>query len=337
MENVPGAIYRCALDDIWKMQPSARRSRASPATRPPTSSTPPCARSCPSPIPTTATRSTARSTRRSRPAARSRSSTASCTPTAASAGCSSAASRRSIATAASGSTGSSSTSPSARRPSSCGSRARPRRAAAASSRRRARASSRRPTTARRRIERDLHDGAQQRLVVASIQLRAAERRRRRRPGRGAARGARAELDAGLEELRELARGIHPALLTERGLGPAVHALARRCTVPVELEDELGGASRPPVETALYYTIAEALTNVERYAGASARDRPARRRRRRRRGQVSDDGRGGADGARGSGLRGLEDRIEALGGTTRARQPARRGAPGSARACRWRPE
>jgi len=175
--------------------------------------------------------------------------------------------------------------------------------------------------ARRRIERDLHDGAQQRLVVASIQLRAAERAVAGEPSAAAlVAGARAELDAGLEELRELARGIHPAQLTERGLGPAVRALARRCTVPVELEDELARRVAAPVETALYYTIAEALTNVERYAGASGATVRLADAGDAFEVSVSDNGCGGADRARGSGLRGLEDRIEALGGTIELDSP-----------------
>jgi PAS domain S-box-containing protein len=169
--------------------------------------------------------------------------------------------------------------------------------------------------ARRRIERDLHDGAQQRLVVASMHLRAAER-----AVAGDAKAAplveaaRAELDAGLSELRELARGIHPALLTERGLVPALRALTKRCAVPVELHDGLADRLAPPVETALYYTVAEALTNVDRYAGAASATVRLRRARASVEVEVSDDGRGGADPSRGSGLRGLSDRLSTVGGT-----------------------
>ena len=168
--------------------------------------------------------------------------------------------------------------------------------------------------ARRRIERDLHDGAQQRLVVASLHLRTAERRAQ--PGSEAAallEAARAELDAGLAELRELARGIHPTVLTTLGLIPAVEALALRSAVPVEVDEALGERLSPAVETALYYTVSEALTNVDRYARASH----ATVRIRRDDGivalEVADDGCGGADPARGSGLRGLEDRLGAVGG------------------------
>ena len=168
--------------------------------------------------------------------------------------------------------------------------------------------------ARRRIERDLHDGAQQRLVVASLKLRAAEQRTQ--PGTDAAAmlaAARAELDGGLAELRELARGIHPTVLTTLGLIPAVQALASRCAVPVELDDELGERLAPAVETALYYTVSEALTNVDRYARASRATVQVRRDRSAVVVEVRADGRGGADRSHGSGLRGLEDRLGTVGG------------------------
>jgi PAS domain S-box-containing protein len=168
--------------------------------------------------------------------------------------------------------------------------------------------------ARRRIERDLHDGAQQRLVVAALMLRTATDAVE--PGSRAAtalQAAQAELDAGLAELRALARGIHPAVLTERGLGPALRSLVTHCAVPVELHDELGERLAPAVEIALYYVVSEALTNVDRYAGAS---RASVRLSRNGGGvevEVADDGRGGADLDRGSGLRGLQDRLSAIDG------------------------
>jgi PAS domain S-box-containing protein len=174
--------------------------------------------------------------------------------------------------------------------------------------------------ARRRIERDLHDGAQQRLVAASIQLRAAERAVDGHPAGTLVGSARAELEAGMAELRELARGIHPALLTERGLTPAVRALAGRCAVPVAFADELEDRLPPVVESGLYFTIAEALTNVDRYAGAThatvrlSQDGDGVEV------AIEDDGRGGADGRRGTGLRGLEDRLAALGGTLELDSP-----------------
>jgi PAS domain S-box-containing protein len=175
--------------------------------------------------------------------------------------------------------------------------------------------------ARRRIERDLHDGAQQRLLVASVRLHAAERALdQNRDPKPMLEAARAELDAGLAELRELARGIHPALLTMRGLIPAVEALVSRSTVPVELRDALGRRLPTAVETALYYTVAEALTNVSRYADATHAavlidaDGDAVQV------EIRDDGRGGADPADGSGLLGLEDRLAAVGGVLEVTSP-----------------
>ena len=162
-------------------------------------------------------------------------------------------------------------------------------------------------------------------MVASLRLRAAELAAE--PGSPAAEqlgAARAELDAGLSELRELARGIHPTLLTTLGLMPAVEALAARCAVPVELEGELGERLPPAVETALYYTVAEALTNVDRYAGASHATVSIRRDGDVVALAVADDGRGGADRSRGSGLRGLEDRLSTVGGELELDSPPGRG-------------
>jgi signal transduction histidine kinase len=169
---------------------------------------------------------------------------------------------------------------------------------------------------RRRIERDLHDGAQQRLVSLALQLRAAQAAvppELDELGAELDRAA-AGLDGALEELRELARGIHPAILAEGGLAPALKTLARRSAVPVELH--LGTPARLPerVEVAVYYVVAEALTNAAKHAGASVvrvdvdvDDGPVRL-------AIRDDGVGGADPARGSGLVGLKDRVEATGGT-----------------------
>jgi len=168
---------------------------------------------------------------------------------------------------------------------------------------------------RRRLERNLHDGAQQRLVALSYSLQRALAKVDADPA--AARAllgeAAEELGRALQELRELARGLHPAILTDRGLRPAVDALAARAPLPVEVEEIPDERLPEPVEAAAYYLIAEALTNVAKYAQASAvRVRIAA-------GdgdlvvEVSDDGVGGADPAAGSGLRGLADRVEALGG------------------------
>ncbi len=175
--------------------------------------------------------------------------------------------------------------------------------------------------ARQRLARDLHDGAQQRLLSALLRLCAAERELPA-SGRGAEllREARAELDAGLAELRELARGIHPAVLTEQGLGPAVRALTLRCPVPVELDDDLPDRLAPSFETALYYTVSEALTNVVRYAGASGATVRLSRGPGWAEAEVADDGCGGADEQRGTGLRGLHDRLGAVQGALELESP-----------------
>jgi signal transduction histidine kinase len=168
---------------------------------------------------------------------------------------------------------------------------------------------------RRRLERNLHDGAQQRLVTLSLALRLAQSRLDDDPGaaRSLLESASGELAQALEELRELARGIHPAILSDRGLGPALEALAARTPVPVKLENATDGRLPAPVEAAAYYVVAESLTNVAKYADARA----AHVRVAREDGvavvEVEDDGVGGADASRGTGLRGLADRVEALEG------------------------
>jgi PAS domain S-box-containing protein len=175
---------------------------------------------------------------------------------------------------------------------------------------------------RRRLERNLHDGAQQRLVALSLALRLARTQLDADPeGAKAALAAAAdELSLALDELRELARGLHPAVLSDHGLRTAVHALASRATLPVEIEDVPEGRLPEPVEAGAYYLIAEALTNVTRYAQASA----VRVRVDAADGclvvEVADDGVGGADPAGGSGLRGLADRVEALGGSLEVVSP-----------------
>ena len=169
--------------------------------------------------------------------------------------------------------------------------------------------------ARRRLERNLHDGAQQRLVSLSLALRLAQGKLREDPD-AAERllaGASDELTHALAELRELARGIHPAVLTDRGLGAALETLAGRAPVPVQLSTELEERLPGPVEAAAYYVVAEALTNVVKYADASAVQVRAARENGRVVVEVADDGVGGADPRRGSGLRGLADRVEALDG------------------------
>ena len=168
---------------------------------------------------------------------------------------------------------------------------------------------------RRRIERNLHDGTQQRLVSIAMTLGLADAKVP--TDAGAARRligeARTGLSAALEELRELSQGIHPGILTERGLGKAVDELALRMHLPIEVDVRLSERLPSPVETAAYYVISEALTNVAKHARA----RRVRVRVGREDGRaliaISDDGRGGADASVGSGLRGLRDRVEALGG------------------------
>jgi signal transduction histidine kinase len=179
---------------------------------------------------------------------------------------------------------------------------------------------------RRRLERDLHDGAQQRLVSLALDLRLAERRIEEDPAaaRELLQTAGSELEAALAELRELARGIHPAVLSDRGLDAALATLAHRAPVSVELESAVEGRLPEPVELAAYFVVAEALTNVARYADASRVTVRAYPESGRLVVEVSDDGVGGADPARGSGLQGLADRLAALDGKLDVRSARGRG-------------
>ncbi|MGH2947519.1 MAG: PAS domain S-box protein [Solirubrobacteraceae bacterium] len=176
---------------------------------------------------------------------------------------------------------------------------------------------------RRRLERNLHDGAQQRLVALSLTLRLAEARLADADPAALEllRGANAELGEALGELRELARGIHPAILTDRGLVPALEMLAGRASVPVELSAPLEERLPGPVEAAAYYIVAEALTNASRHARASRVRVHVARTESGAVVEVTDDGVGGADERTGSGLRGLCDRVDALGGTLELDSPA----------------
>jgi PAS domain S-box-containing protein len=169
---------------------------------------------------------------------------------------------------------------------------------------------------RRRLERNLHDGAQQRLVTLSMSLRLALTRLDADPeaARELLAGAMEELALAREELQELARGLHPAVLTERGLGAAVEGLVRRVPVRVEVVETPSERLAEPIEAAAYYLIAEALTNIAKHAQAKAGRLRVAQTGDRVVVEVSDDGVGGADAAMGSGLRGLADRVEALGGT-----------------------
>jgi signal transduction histidine kinase len=167
--------------------------------------------------------------------------------------------------------------------------------------------------ARRQLERDLHDGAQQRLVSLSLDLQLL---RRNVPDHAAAEmvdGAIQTVSEALTELRELARGIHPALLSDRGLGPALDALAQRSRVPVELDLELEGRLPIEIETAAYFVAAEALTNVAKYAQASVARVSAIDTDGVLTLAVSDDGVGGVQPNGGGGLRGLADRVAAIDG------------------------
>lgn len=182
---------------------------------------------------------------------------------------------------------------------------------------------------RRRLERDLHDGAQQRLVSLSLALRLLRSRLRAADepndeAIAAADAAAAELKIAIQELRELARGIHPAILTEAGLGAAMTALAERSSVPAEVSSLPDRRLSPAVEATAYFVVSEALANVAKYAGATRASIGAECRGSILRVEVGDDGIGGADRSRGSGIRGLQDRVAALGGRLTIDSPAGQG-------------
>jgi signal transduction histidine kinase len=185
---------------------------------------------------------------------------------------------------------------------------------------------------RRRLERDLHDGAQQRLVSTALSMRLARTHLRDDPA-GAERlldGASDELEAALEELRELARGIHPAVLSDRGLDTALETLATRAPVPVELAAAPGERLPEAIELAAYFVVAESLTNVAKYAEATHATVNVERHNGRLVVQVADDGVGGADPARGTGLRGLADRLAVIEGRLDVESPPGRGTTVTAR-------
>ena len=176
-------------------------------------------------------------------------------------------------------------------------------------------------TERRRLERNLHDGAQARMVGLAAKLGLA----RNKAGEnqelaGLLEESRVELMASLDELRAVARGLHPAVLTDRGLDAAVRALAYRAPLPVEVVGEVPDDLPAPVATALYYVVAEAITNVAKYAQASAASVSIRREGLHAVAEVADDGVGGADAAAGSGLLGLSDRVAALDGRLELESP-----------------
>jgi signal transduction histidine kinase/PAS domain-containing protein len=180
---------------------------------------------------------------------------------------------------------------------------------------------------RRRLERNLHDGAQQRLVSVSVSLRLAQAWLEKDGSNDVLEllsEANDELGLALEELRELARGIHPAVLTERGLGPALASLANRATIPVDLEGLPRERLPEKVEAAAYYVVSEALANVAKHAGASAVTVRVARDNGSAVVEVVDDGVGGAHPGRGTGLHGLADRIESLEGYLHVESPPGQG-------------
>jgi signal transduction histidine kinase len=171
---------------------------------------------------------------------------------------------------------------------------------------------------RRRIERDLHDGAQQQLVSLALQVRAAQANAPKKLSKH--RQDLSQIAEGLttvlDELREIARGIHPAILAEGGLGPALKTLAHRSPIPVELDVRDEERLPESVEVAAYYVVSEALTNAAKHSGATKVEVEVEMHERTLRVTVRDDGAGGAEPDRGSGLLGLKDRAEAIGGTLR---------------------
>jgi signal transduction histidine kinase len=175
---------------------------------------------------------------------------------------------------------------------------------------------------RRRIERDLHDGGQQRILALALRLRSAAVAP---PDNAEIPSAINDVADGLmgviDELREISQGIHPAVLSTAGLRAALRALGRRSPVPVELDVRVDGRLPEPIEVAAYYVVSEMLTNAGKHARASVVEVDAEASDGTLRLCVRDDGVGGADPLRGSGLVGLKDRVEALGGTLSIHSPA----------------
>ncbi|MGW3565633.1 sensor histidine kinase [Streptomyces sp. NPDC000941] len=175
----------------------------------------------------------------------------------------------------------------------------------------------------RRIERDLHDGAQARLVALAMDLGLAKEKLQEDPEAAAAMvdEAHGEVKLALQELRDLARGIHPAILTDRGLGPSLSALAARCTVPVAVTVDLPERPAAAIEGIAYFTVSELLQNISKHSGARTAAVDVWRSEDRVMLQVSDDGRGGADARTGSGLAGLAERLDAVDGLLVVHSPA----------------
>ncbi|MEU6853707.1 sensor domain-containing protein [Actinacidiphila alni] len=175
----------------------------------------------------------------------------------------------------------------------------------------------------RRIERDLHDGAQARLVALAMDLGLAKEKLLEDPSAGAVmvEEAHGEVKIALQELRDLARGIHPAILTDRGLGPALSAVAARCTVPVSVTVDLPARPVPAIEGIAYFTVSELLQNVSKHSGASRASVDVWRADDRLMMQVIDNGRGGAALSGGSGLAGLAERLDSVDGILAVDSPA----------------
>jgi signal transduction histidine kinase len=178
-------------------------------------------------------------------------------------------------------------------------------------------------TERRRLERNLHDGAQQRLVTLSLHLRMAQETLREDPLAAEAMldGVGEDLKQALDELRELARGLHPAVLTDRGLAPALQSLANRSPFPVEIIGVQALRLPEPVEAALYYVVAESLTNAAKHSQATEGSVELSTTPETVVVEIRDNGNGGANLTGGTGLRGLADRVEALGGELRLQSHA----------------
>jgi signal transduction histidine kinase len=174
--------------------------------------------------------------------------------------------------------------------------------------------------ARRRVERDLHDGAQQRLLALALRLRSAAPLGSDETGTEI-RDVAAELAGVIDELREMSRGIHPAILSSAGLRPALRALGRRSAVPVDIDVRIDDRLPEPVEVAAYHAVSEMLANAAKHARASVVEVAAEASGGALRVRMRDDGAGGADPRRGSGLTGLRDRVEALGGAFSVHSPA----------------
>lgn len=175
----------------------------------------------------------------------------------------------------------------------------------------------------RRIERDLHDGAQARLVALAMDLGLAKEKLQEDPQAAAKMvdEAHGEVKIALQELRDLARGIHPAILTDRGLGPALSALATRCTTPVKISTDLPQRPAPAIEGIAYFTVSELLQNISKHAHATTATVDVWQAKQRLLIQVTDNGRGGANTELGSGLAGLAERLDSMDGLLVIDSPA----------------